>query len=106
MHSATIDNGLGNNYFHKGQGLTLDKVVLDLGEKDFAPGLSFVGISHVKTLNGLVFWTRFEFAHLQKPKETDSMKMPREENERLSQLGLQLDTYGMNMLALFLIKIN
>jgi ATP-dependent exoDNAse (exonuclease V) alpha subunit len=34
---------------HKSQGLTLDRVVLDLGEKYFAPGLSFVGISCVKT---------------------------------------------------------
>jgi hypothetical protein len=26
---------------HKSQGLTLSKVVIDLGEKDFSPGLSF-----------------------------------------------------------------
>ena len=33
---------------HKSQGLTLTKVVIDLGEKDFSPGLSFVAISCVK----------------------------------------------------------
>ena len=82
---------------HKGQGLTLDKAVLKLGEKDFAPGLSFVGISQVKTLNGLAFWTRFEVSHLQKPKETDSMKMLREENENLGQLGLHLNTYDVDL---------
>ena len=51
----------------------------------------------MKTLNGLAFWTRFEFSHLQKPKETDSMKMLREENERLSQLGLHLNTYDVDL---------
>ena len=61
------------------------------------PGLSFVGISRVKTLNGLAFRTRFEFSRLQKPKETDSMKILREENERLSQLGLHLNTYDVDL---------
>ncbi|KAG8896515.1 hypothetical protein FRC01_011744, partial [Tulasnella sp. 417] len=30
---------------HKSQGMTLDHAVLELGPKDFAPGLAFVGIS-------------------------------------------------------------
>lgn len=51
----------------------------------------------MKTLNGLAFRTRFEFARIQKPKETDSMKMLREENDRLSQLGFHLNTYGMDL---------
>jgi hypothetical protein len=29
---------------HKSQGLTLDKVVLDLSEKDFVAGLSYIGV--------------------------------------------------------------
>ena len=33
---------------HKSQGLTLDKAVIDLGEVDFTPGLSFVAMSCVK----------------------------------------------------------
>ena len=38
---------------HKSQGLTLEKVVVELGDKDFSAGLSFVAISQVKTLKGL-----------------------------------------------------
>ena len=60
---------------HKSQGLTLEKVVVELGEKDFSAGLSFVAISQVKTLQGLAFHTHFNHAHLKKPKETDSMLM-------------------------------
>ena len=38
---------------YKSQGLTLEKVVVELGDKDFSVGLSFVAISQVKTLKGL-----------------------------------------------------
>jgi hypothetical protein len=33
---------------HKSQGLTLEKVVVELGEKYFSAGLSFVAISQLK----------------------------------------------------------
>jgi len=36
----------------KSQGLTLEKVAVELGDKDFSAGLSFVAISWVKTLKG------------------------------------------------------
>lgn len=32
---------------HKSQGLTLDKVVIDIGQRDFSSGLTFVACSHV-----------------------------------------------------------
>ena len=40
---------------HKSQGLTLERVVIELGRTDFSPGLTFVAISRVKSLNGLAF---------------------------------------------------
>ena len=82
---------------HKSQGLTLEKVVVELGDKDFAAGLTFVAISRVKTLKGLAFRTHFEHARLKKPKETDSMLMLRRDTERRSQLGFQLNTYDMDL---------
>ena len=51
---------------HKIQGLTLDKAVIDLGEVDFTPGLSFVAMSRVKRISGLLFKTLFPISHLQK----------------------------------------
>jgi len=72
-------------------------VVVELREKDFSAGLSFVAISQVKTLQGLVFHTQFDHAHLKKPKETDCMLMLKKDNEHCNQLGFQLNTYGMNL---------
>ena len=75
--------------------MTLDQVVVELGPSDFTPGLSFVAISRVKSLHkSLAFCS---LAHLQKVKETDSMKILREDNEQCHQLGFQLDTYGMDL---------
>jgi len=46
----------------------LDKAVIDLGEVDFTPGLSFVAMSQVKNISGLLFKTAFPINHLQKPR--------------------------------------
>jgi ATP-dependent exoDNAse (exonuclease V) alpha subunit len=50
---------------HKSQGLTLEnlKVVVELGDKDFAAGLTFVAFSRVKTLKSLAFCTLAHFDH-------------------------------------------
>src|SRR5213595_3558596 len=46
---------------HKSQGLTLDCAVLDLSETEFAAGQTYVAISRVKKLSGLLFETPFDF---------------------------------------------
>ena len=81
---------------HKSQGLTLEKVVVELGDKDFSAGLSFVAISWVKTLKGLAFCTCFDYAQLKKPKETETMLMLKKDIER-NLLGFQLNTFGMDL---------
>ncbi len=82
---------------HKSQGLTLEKVVVDLGHADFSSGLSFVASSQVKTLGGLAFRTQFSLTRLQRPKETEMMKMLQDDNERRSHLVWELDDYGMDL---------
>ncbi|XP_034250933.1 ATP-dependent DNA helicase PIF7-like [Thrips palmi] len=39
---------------HKSQGLTLDQAVIDIGPSEFSLGVSYVGISRVKTLDGIL----------------------------------------------------
>ena len=40
---------------HKAQGLTLDKVVIDIGKKEFSSGLTFVACSRVRHIQDLLF---------------------------------------------------
>lgn len=49
---------------HKSQSITVDKMVTDLSERDFQTGLSYVAVSRVKTLDGLMIDIPFERASL------------------------------------------
>ena len=46
---------------HKAQGLALDKVVIDVGKKEFSAGLTFVACSRVRRLKDLLFDPPFPF---------------------------------------------
>jgi hypothetical protein len=58
---------------HKSQGLTLSKAVMNLATKEHALGLSYVAVSRVKTLQGLLFECPFDYDHFQ-VKETNTFK--------------------------------
>ena len=51
---------------HKSQWLTLSKVVLNLDQKGHCLGLSYVAISRVKSLGGLIFERPFDFDRFNK----------------------------------------
>ena len=55
---------------HKVQGLSLDSAVLDLGEKVFEAGMSYVALSRVRTLNGIAL-VKFEPKKLYANKRVD-----------------------------------
>ena len=46
---------------HKSQGLTLAKVVLNLDQREHCSGLSYVAVSRVKALGGIVFEKAFDY---------------------------------------------
>jgi ATP-dependent DNA helicase PIF1 len=46
---------------HKAQGMTLDRVVLNISKPDFAPGLTYVAVSRCKTLQGILFEEPFDY---------------------------------------------
>ena len=49
---------------HKAQGLTLDKVVIDIGKKEFSSGLTFVACSRVRCLDDILFNQTFTYERL------------------------------------------
>jgi len=77
---------------HKAQGLTLNKVAVDIGKKEFCAGLTFVAISCVKCLSDILFNPPFSFERLRNlakklshaRKEDEETRLQRLENATLS----------------------
>jgi len=67
---------------HKSQGLTLPRVKIDLGAKEFAAGLSFVAVSRVRALEDLLF-KPFSFERLERIKLCRRLQERKEEEKRL-----------------------
>ena len=49
---------------HKAQGLTLNKVVIDVGKREFSSGLTFVACSRVRHLADLLFDPPFPYQRI------------------------------------------
>ena len=82
---------------HKSQGLTLQEAVVELGPKDFQPGLAYVAISRLKSIQGLAFRSSFPITRLLRQTETESMRMLHADKVHRATLPLTLDTYGVDM---------
>ena len=68
---------------HKAQGLTLDKVVVNIGKKEFCAGLTFVAISRVRRLSDLLFQETFDYKRVANLGNTQRMQERRLEDIRL-----------------------
>ena len=67
---------------HKSQGMTLQHATVDIGEKEFASGLSFVALSRCKTFHGL-YIQPFDFPRLQRIEKGQLVKARQHELTRL-----------------------
>ena len=67
---------------HKSQGLTLDKVVIDVGKREFSTGLTFVACSRVRQLQDLLFTPPFPFQRLSGLSNSRRLKERQEEDQR------------------------
>jgi ATP-dependent exoDNAse (exonuclease V) alpha subunit len=80
---------------HKSQGMTLDKVKIELGPKDFSRGLSFVAVSRAKRLSSIAFRTSFPIERLQRLSGCSHFQ---DDLQRRNLLGFRDEMYGQNML--------
>ena len=55
---------------HKCQGMTLSKVIIDIGKKEMQNGLMFVAISRVRRKEDLAFSVTYPLSHLQSIKNS------------------------------------
>ena len=67
---------------HKSHGLTLDQAVIDIGEKNFSTGLSFVALSRVRKLH----IKQFTFDRLKNLSRNKNVGLRKNEEKRLAAL--------------------
>jgi ATP-dependent DNA helicase PIF1 len=75
---------------HKAQGITVERAVLNLSSRDFVPGLSYVAVSRVKTLRGILFEESFDYERFRvRQNETVSSRNADRERRADQHIGLQ-----------------
>ncbi|KAJ5111720.1 hypothetical protein NUU61_001350 [Penicillium alfredii] len=67
---------------HKSQGLTVNQAVLNISAPDFAAGLSYVAVSRVKRLDGILFEEPFDYECFRRTRLSATMKMRMADRER------------------------
>jgi hypothetical protein len=76
---------------HKSQGITVPRAVLNISDRDFASGLTYVAISRVKSLAGLLFEEPFDFERFTVARtETMEMRMADAARRASEHVGLCL----------------
>jgi len=69
---------------HKSQGVTVEQAVLNISETEFTPSLTYVAVSRVKKLTGLMFEEPFDLLKL-RPK--GSVSQTERDNDRVARRG-------------------
>lgn len=63
--------------------MTVPRAVLNISEKDFTSGITYVAISRLKSLDGILFEQPFDYERFQ-DKPSDTMRMRNEDYSRRS----------------------
>ena len=79
---------------HKSQSITIDRAVIDLSERDFQSGLSYVALSRIKTLEGLMLDAPFDRRNLYTENATPGMQMKLQDEERRRKQVLEEAAFG------------
>ena len=72
---------------HKSQGMTLDKVVINVGKKEFSAGLTFVACSRVQRMTDLLFVPPFPFQRVSGLCKSQRLKERQQEDWRLLRMN-------------------
>lgn len=71
---------------HRSQGITLEKAVIDIGPNEFALGMTYVALSRVKTIDGLILDPSFPWRRLEAIKSRKGLQEKKQELNRLLSL--------------------
>ena len=75
---------------HKSQGLTVDCAVIDIGKREFAPGITYVGFSRVRHINHCLIQS-FVYARIANLSKSKSCKLRLSEDKCLVGLARRTD---------------
>ena len=76
---------------HKSQGQTLNKIILNIGEKEFASGLTYTAISRATKLENIIFQMPFpNFVRFENIFKTNKFKKRLAEEDRLKSLSVSI----------------
>ena len=68
---------------HKSQGMSLDKVIINLGGKEFASGLSYTAISRCRKIQNLAFHPMPNYIRFRNMFKTESFKSKEKEEQKI-----------------------
>ena len=88
---------------HKAQGMTMDRVTIDLGQKEFATGMTFVALSRAKRFDGIRLLP-FDWNRLDRIRNGKHVEARRAKFRRLKDLAFTTQTRRAE-LGLFLFSI-
>ena len=76
---------------HKSQGQTLNKIILNIGDKEFASGLTYTAISRATELENIIFQILFpNFIRFENIFKTNKLKKRLAEENRLKSLSASI----------------
>lgn len=75
---------------HKSQGMTLDRALVCLGDSEWQLGLSYVGLSRVRTFNGLALDKEHDYQRFSRISNSVLFSLRQEEEQRLRTISLNL----------------
>lgn len=73
---------------HKSQGMSLERAVVSLGDREWQLGLAYVALSRVRTLNGLALDKECNYNRLSKIRENHLLALRLAEEDRLRRISL------------------
>ena len=85
--------------FHKAQGLTLNKLCVDIDKKKFSAGLTFVAISRVRRLTDLLLNPPFPFQRLKNLAKSQRIAERKDEEKHLKTLELTTFPFVTSLLS-------
>ncbi|KAI1666448.1 hypothetical protein L13192_10132 [Pyrenophora tritici-repentis] len=75
---------------HKSQVVSLDTAVLNITDKEFAPGLAYIAVSRVRSLNRIMFEQGFDFSRF-KPRKLKTKQISHEDLVQRRGIELSID---------------